>query len=532
MDARPTTPPRPPGTPDDVIVTWEARTPVPPEGADLGIAVPGPPERPPPLHRLVVLGDSLSHGLTHGAVAGTALSWPSILAGAAGIEGFRAPTHDEPDALPGLPLNLAVLLDAVADVVPSSVWQPVRHARLLGRVRARMGASEDHWERGPGTTPPPPDAPRNHALACWGWDLRDALSRTPAWCRARIAAAGTANDLVRQVPSAAGERSALRVLAGAADNETALDVATRLGAEVGADGATGIDTLVVALGANNVLGTVFSFRVVWTDDTEQHRDLEAKHRFNVWRPTHFAEELDVLVAAVRRIGARRVVWCTVPHVTVAPMLRGIGTKRDDSRWFDRYGRPWFDDADHARGGHLTMTAEQLRVLDSCVDQYCDAIVSRVADGRRRGDDWLVLDLAGLLDRLAYRRYVTDGDARPDWWTPYLLPPALAALEPPPDTRYLLAGPAGRTQGGLVSVDGVHPTTVGYGILAHEVLGVLQRAGADLPAGPGAAVDFAALAAADRFVTAPPATLTDAVATVGRVAGLADGALRLFGRPPL
>jgi hypothetical protein len=38
----------------------------------------------------------------------------------------------------------------------------------------------------------------------------------------------------------------------------------------------------------------------------------------------------------------------------------------------------------------------------------------------------VLDIAGILDRLAYRRYVIDDDARPDWWQPYDLSDAIAS----------------------------------------------------------------------------------------------------------
>ena len=92
-----------------------------------------------------------------------------------------------------------------------------------------------------------------------------------------------------------------------------------------------------------------------------------------------------------------------------------------------------------------------------------------------GDD--VLELGGALDRLATRRYQEDPAARPSWWQPYPLPSPLACLEPPPDTRFFRAGPSGRAEGGLFSLDGVHPTTIGYGRVAQEIIHVMRDAGA-------------------------------------------------------
>ena len=95
-------------------------------------------------------------------------------------------------------------------------------------------------------------------------------------------------------------------------------------------------------------------------------------------------------------------------------------------------------------------------------------------------------------------------ARPSWWTPYQLPPPLLALDPVPNTRYFRAGPEGRTDGGLFSLDGVHPTTVAYGVLAQEVIKVMELAsGPHLPAVTGqpregpVVVDFERLLLADR-----------------------------------
>jgi hypothetical protein len=71
------------GTPPDVVVTDSApqRIEDPTLGQPLGTLGPDLPELvAEPAHRLVTIGDSLTHGLTSGAVFRTDLSWPAIAA--------------------------------------------------------------------------------------------------------------------------------------------------------------------------------------------------------------------------------------------------------------------------------------------------------------------------------------------------------------------------------------------------------------------------------------------------------------------
>ncbi len=66
----------------------------------------------------------------------------------------------------------------------------------------------------------------------------------------------------------------------------------------------------------------------------------------MWQPAHFAAELKEVVAAVKQIKARHVIWCTVPHVTIAPIARGVANKvTEGSRYYSYYTRPWISDDD-------------------------------------------------------------------------------------------------------------------------------------------------------------------------------------------
>jgi hypothetical protein len=112
--------------------------------------------------------------------------------------------------------------------------------------------------------------------------------------------------------------------------------------------------------------------------------------------------------------------------------------------------------------------------------------------------------AGLLDRIASRRYLLDPAAHPAWWTPYQLPAPLATLSPRPDSRLFASDSSGRLQGGLFSLDGVHGTTITYAILAQEFINIMAGAGMPFLGADGRSIrteptliDFAKMIAAEK-----------------------------------
>lgn len=491
-----------------------------------------------PRHRLVTLGDSLTQGFQSCAVFRTALSYPGIIAHELGWgDRFRQPSYE---GCGGLPLNLEMLLRDLEERYGSKVdwWET---APALFRARRFMDRVEDYWERGAGTAPSSTTA-IHHNLAVFGWDIRDTLEKSADVCRKLIGAPH--DDLVKQMVGDAGERAALRALPtrpAGAGALTQLGAARALSEQTGpleetgegaqeADPDHGIETLVVFIGANNALSSVVQLKLVWSGDG--YDDLRRKGRFTVWRPEHFAAELDELATAVREIRARHVIWCAVPHVTIAPVARGVrGKMEPGSRYFPHYTRPWISDADFDVDRDPHLTGGQARAIDGAIDQYNDSMAEVVRRARRDGRDWYLMDTAGLLDRLASRRYAEDPVARPDWWTPYPLPGELSALTPVPNSRFLTSDGKRREDGGLFSLDGVHPTTVAYGILAQELIGVMRLAGVEFrtPAGEvrpdPVRVDFARLIRHDTLINHPPGNVTSSLGVIG----WADEALDLFQR---
>lgn len=513
----------PEGTPEDVAAQASGPPRVPEFDPTVGIALTLESTGTPP-HRVVAIGDSLLQGFQSGAIYHTDVSVPAIIAHELGaLRTFRYPRYGGPG---GLPLNIELLLRRLEERYGTGL-APWEIPPALFTVRGFMDEVEDYWERGPGARPPTV-AGYHHNLSCYGWDLRDALSKTAAWCEAAVDT--PVDNLLDQLVQNNGDRAALRVYphwAAPQREMTLFDAAAALGDDHDDTTDSGIETLVVFLGANNALRTVTELRVQWSGPDFQ--DLDRKHTYTIWTPEHFAAEFADVVEQIRRINARHVVLCTIPHVTIAPIARGLGTKTG-SRYFPYYTRPWIDEQhfDAARDEHIS--GAQALVVDAAIDLFNLTVTRAVSDARGDGRDWYLLDVAGILERLARRRYIEDVQARPAWWTPYPLPPALAALDPVPDTRFLTAdGRGGRATGGIFSLDGVHPTTAAYGVLAQEIIHIMVLAGVEFrrpngtPRQGPVIVDFDRLLRHDTLVRTPPQNIDGTLS----VLGWADEILDLF-----
>ncbi len=504
--------------PSEVEIRRSPRRPV--TDPTLGVEVRSARQRTEPAHRLVTIGDSLTQGFMSGAVFRTDLSWPAIVAQELGLHGdqFRFPTYEWPTGPGGLPLDLERLIRAFERRYGHRLdfWEIVSAARW---VQSYMDDVEDHWERREGAAVPA-TGEAFHNMAVYGWDVLDARMLTASVVQRRIDT--PSDDLFDQIVENAGDRAAWTVLQRARSEtraRTVLDAARALGQMPG-----GIETLAVALGANNALGSVVSLSPCWTSsdylDLSPAQRLRAKGAFNVWRPAHFAADWELLVERLRRIDARHVIVATIPSVTIAPIARGVrGKVQPQSRYFPYYTRPWITDDDFEPDRDPHLTEHEARAIDSAIDAYNETIIATVEAARHEGRDWYLFDLAGLLDRLASRRYLESPWTRPSWWTPYQLPPELTALDPTPNTRFFRSGPNGRVDGGLFSLDGVHPTTVGYGLVAREIIKIMVQAGVTFPGPDGQPrehvdVDFGRLLPADTLLSNPPTAVSPTLGLLG------------------
>jgi hypothetical protein len=352
-----------PNTPNDLIIRAEARQPE--TDPTLGIPV-ATAHQGTPRHRLVTIGDSLTHGFQSGAIFNTRHSYPMLIAEELSwADRLRHPTYEGPGD--GLPLNLENLARQLEQKFDTNIdWWELAPAILF--LRDQMDSTEDYWERGRGLDLPTHSL-INHNLAVYGWDLRNTLSRTADICQQEINNNPPKDDFLQQVVENANDRAALRVLNSARNQSgnalTPLQAAVALGDEGTGDG---IETLIILIGANNALGSILQFSVKWSE--AGYDDMKINDKYTVWRPEHFEKELDLIVKEVNNIKARHIIWGTVPHVTIAPFARGVGGKlAAGSRYFPYYTLPWIDDDAFDPKKHPCITGQEARAVDSAIDQY-------------------------------------------------------------------------------------------------------------------------------------------------------------------
>ena len=391
-----------------------------------------------------------------------------------------------------------------------------------------MDQIEDYWERGPGARPPAVGG-INHALAVYGWDLRDALERDAESSERAIADAERRRVRPdrREQPRRARRCACYPRYDDAAKRMTLLDAARALGD----DG--GIETLIVFLGANNALGAVTDLKVAWSGDDFRELPRRSARTPSGGRRTSPPSSPSSRPRS-RRIDARHVIWATVPHVTIAPIARGVGRKV---------------------GGRLAL----LPVLHAAVDRRRAASIrarTRTSPARRRapsttrstptttrsrrpssapataGRDWYLFDVArrcstGSRTAASSR---TRTRARRGGRRTRCRPSSLA-LDPVPDSRFLTGdGNGGRASGGLFSLDGVHPTTVAYGLIAQEIIDIMRRAGVEFRTRRAArpvTVDFDRLIARDTLIEHPPQNLRPGLKTLAWADQTLDWLTRIF-----
>jgi hypothetical protein len=537
------------GTPPDVVVTTQPRRPVPIADANLRLRVKPLAAAGTPRHRLVAIGDSLTHGFHHFAVCDTDLSYPAMIAYELGsYDQFKRPRYANEHG--GLPLNLEYLARRIDATDAADL--PLADAAIIARSYQFAHEVANIWEQS--ARYPPQHQWIVDCLAVFGWDISDVLTRTAQGYEASIvrgpivgsqwgphAHATLLQHLMQaglailEAETAVGKivtlfhnaqaQAALDVLNPSRNprfqESTAVDLATALGQEgtVETPGVgDGIETLIVWLGSNNALGSVIGLNLVWTEELV---DLAASPpEATVWRPDHFAQVLGTLVERVKAIKARHVIWATVPHVTIAPLTRGVGNREPGSRYYPYYVRPWND---RPRGiwPYARLTANQCRAIDSTIDQYNWLIEDAVRTARAEQRDWLLLDVAGFLDVLATRRYEGGrNESVPNWWPElqdkFQLPPSLVSqlgFAPTTEFFHYDLESSRIDRGGIFGLDGVHATTIGYGAIAQRFIDVIQQHTKVVFNSPDGTprprpieLDFGRLRLLDTLVSDPPHSL--------------------------
>lgn len=452
-----------------------------------------------PKIKLAAVGDSLTQGFQSGAIHNTGWSFPAIIARSFGcnVPGeFRVPSFGPY----GLPLNIAQLVQRAELPEAASMLEI---ARLPLFVPQFLEEVESYYERGAGSGPAKFGG-SYHNLGVWGFALAEAARLSVDRCRSAIAdAEGWIEDDFLGLPSGAMYRTAQRVfnpqLVAARNPDTQLRALERL---LENDGP--LDALIFWLGSNDALGTVLNLEIRdMAGVTHLPSDPVELLEWNLTSPSAFDAEYTALAATLDGILARRspltkVFVGNVPHVTIPPITRGQG--HFDGKYFDYYTR-FFVPPGSLTFGLEKLTRTDAQTIDARIDAF-NAVIRREVDER---PNWQPVDTCALLDKLAVRRNRSEKDpggplrnyyaklGRPDH--------PLLQLDPIPSIlMYDVDASGRRVAGGLMSLDGVHPSTLGYGLIAEHFLQAMQQA--DVPGADPLQVPWPAVIANDVLATQP------------------------------
>lgn len=411
------------------------------------------------------MGDSMAQGFKNGGIYRTDLSFPAILAQSLDRKyRFQTPLFT---AQAGIPINMEVLIRGLEQELGSEItlWNSVQAGTYIYQTLRRI---KSYWDGQMKDLSVHPASPF-HNQAVWGFSISDCWLMNENYCRTHIRENKARYSVFNVLPDNAMYTTARMVLnpsfASARENHTMVDNIR----ELQDDG--GIENLLVCIGHNNIVGAVTKLQIEYS---EKH-DLNAPYperTCTVFRPEHFEQELRTLYTKISRIGAKRVFVPTIPYVTIPPAIRGLNLNGSDplNGHYDFYTRFWIWDEDFSPDKHPHLTREDAILLDQIVDRYNEIIYQTAesfgfvtvpvhhyvhAAARRRHPSVKInpfpSDFISALKKNPKTSFLVDKDGNPRISTDYLrVDDSTGKID----------------RGGIFSLDGLHPSTIGYGLIAN------------------------------------------------------------------
>lgn len=436
--------------------------------------------------KLFTIGDSVSQGFMSGAAANTDLCYSTILAQVLGVTEYKCiQFRDNLKFKYDIELILRTLEEAYGSNIRGLEWFGV-----LQKINKVFDKSEAYFERGKGMIGKSMDLPYDsfHNVAVEGMDVADAWLVTPQ------SSQDTINKLKRKekkdgflnVASEPFSRNAFRVLNPNAKPEymgySAISWLQHHASQ------SGIENVILYLGANNALGTVLSLKIKPSPGdgvTVLHADRKTRQKWNLWHPADFQAEYSCLLEKVVDAMEHNIYadWCcfvgTVPLVTIAPVAKGVGDARIISdpagsgkqlRYYQYYTYfPLSKEAGLKTGRYLKF--RDALFIDKTIIKFNEIIRQLIAqkNAELNREAFHVVDVSQALTDMAWKR----NSGKPT----YQFPDYCNWAYPPIDTKYYHVDSQGNIEkGGIFSLDGVHPSAIGQGLIAWEFLKKMKGLG--------------------------------------------------------
>lgn len=469
--------------------------------------------------KLMTIGDSLSQGVMSIATGKTEFSYSTLIAEKLGLSTDNS-NHIEYGypvwGSNGIPLDIEIIVRAVLGHLsehlkdkPDNYQLNILDAKVvLTKIEEIVDVVEDFYERGEGSLLHRyiPESGQEveyfHNMAISGYTVADTWLLDSKICKREIR-----NDVLNAILDQ-------HVFLGGIPNKFFYRVAhtvlnpshpyKRQSASPETDSAIGwlnyhasnegVENLILWLGGNHALGTVARLKVNETDGNVFDRPLNKSTRerrdagWNLWEISDFVAEYKELMQRVDEAMSAnktedwKVFIGTIPKVTIAPIIKGIGNAQprsdeDPSMYYDYYQwvfLQYFSDDFQDRFTTRRLNRDAAQAIDDRIVEYNTIISTLAAEyNTKHGiDRYIVVDMASRLEDLAYKR----NDGQPTYEYPAGFQKGVKQTV---DTRYYATetanGVTKLTAGGIFSLDGIHPTAIGQGLIAHEFLGAINHA---------------------------------------------------------
>lgn len=457
----------------------------------------------PPKHKLVVIGDSLSQGFKNGGIYRTDLSFPAMLARCfEPTPDFNLPSFT---AQAGIPINMEVLVRGLHEEFGDTFeWN--EYVPASKHLISTLKRIKKYWEGGFKDLAIHQPTPY-HNQSIWGMCVSDSWVVNAHKCKRHVTSNKPHFTIFDMLPDEAMYTTARLVLNPDLGEEYAKHSMIDNAHRMQKDG--GIENLIVCLGHNNIVQAVTNLSLVWSEH-ESLYSFPSDRPYTISRPEHFELEYRALAERIARIGAKRVFVPTLPYLTIPPVIRGVNEDRTKSHhgYFDYYTRFWVWDDDFNPEKHAHITKEDAITLDLTIDRY-NTIIRTVA----KEYGWAVVPMGRRISAVARRRL--GGEVLRPFSAPVveaLKNHELTSHMVPSDDNVLLSTDYLRVdketgkviKGGIFSLDGLHPTTIGYGLMANVYYETMRQAGVDFQK----PLDWNAIISEDTLVTNPPYLLLE------------------------
>lgn len=455
--------------------------------------------------KLFTIGDSISQGFMSGAAARTDLSYSTIIAELLGAKNYSYPKWEKG----GLPLNIEDVFRKLEKRLGSDISGIFEWPVAFNLINYYLDEVEDYYERGQGNLTNSVTKSFYNNVSVRGFDVSNSWQLKPLNSKKIVERSNKNGDGFFGLVDESLQRTAYRVLkSGPSTNDfSQLDWFNHHNSN------EDVENLIIWLGANNALGTVTTLKIKQTSNDgclfengveNMSYETRLRENWNLWHPEDFRKEYEYMIDKVitslqEKPNNCKVFVATVPLVTICPLIKAVGEQSDrediaviewpvdasnpapmdiselkpgapESYSYGKY-YPYFPFADNFDINDPHLNRNEVLHIDNCIRKYNRIIQEVVCNANKKlgAPTFYLVDISQAFSSMAVKRN--------NYNPTYVYPEYFDYIHPKIDTRYYGTTREGDIKaGGLFSLDGVHPSAIGQGLIAYEFLKVMKVAG--------------------------------------------------------